>query len=93
MADITIRSARSDDAQALGRLAQLDSQRLPAGELVVAEVAGELVAAYAPESTRVIANPFLPTADVVEMLRLRVHGARPPLRERHGLLAALPRPA
>jgi hypothetical protein len=92
MTDITIRSARLADDDDLKRLAALDSQRLPAGDLLVAEVGGELVAAYAPLSASAIADPFLPTADAVELLRLRAGAtARDMQRQRRGILGALPR--
>ena len=78
MADITIRPARPADSDALRRLAALDSQRVPAGEVLVAEVAGELVAALSPAGA--IADPFRPTADVVDLLRLRSAALRAPAR-------------
>ncbi|MEA2168424.1 MAG: hypothetical protein QOF76_1724 [Solirubrobacteraceae bacterium] len=71
MTDITIRSARPADVDALLRLAALDSQALPTGDLVVAEVGGELVAAYEPASARAVADPFVHSAGAVELLRLR----------------------
>jgi len=69
MSEITIRSARDADAVALYRLAALDSSSVPSGDLLVAEVGGELVAAASDHG--VIADPFRPTADVVDLLRLR----------------------
>lgn len=92
MTDITIRTARSTDADALRRLAAVDSQTLPAGDLLVAEVGGDIVAAYDPRSARALADPFLPTAGAVDLLRLRAgEAARAAHRERRGILAALPR--
>jgi hypothetical protein len=91
MTDITIRNARATDHDDLRRLAQLDSQRLPAGDLIVAEVGGQLVAAYAPNSARAIADPFLPTADAVGLLRLRAGATAAMGRRQHrGLFASLP---
>ena len=90
MSDITIRSARPADAPALGRLAALDSQRLPAGDLLVAEVCGELVAAYAPASERVVADPFRFTATIVALLRVRAAGTPVTHRARREL-PTLPR--
>jgi hypothetical protein len=84
---VVIRAARGSDGAALERLAQLDSQRTPAGDLLVAELGGELVAALAPATGAVIADPFRPTADVVALLQL--HGGRPESRRRRGLLPAL----
>jgi hypothetical protein len=68
---VTIRAARGSDGAALVRLAGLDSARVPAGELLVAETGGELVAAHAPSTGATIADPFRQTADVVELLALR----------------------
>ena len=66
---VVIRAARGSDGEALERLARLDSQRPPAGDVLVAEQDGVLVAALAGD--RVLADPFRPTADVVALLRLR----------------------
>jgi hypothetical protein len=68
---VVIRAARGSDGSALRRLAELDSKRVPAGELLVAEADGSLVAAHAPGTGAVIADPFRHTADVVELLQLR----------------------
>ena len=97
MTTITIRSSRPTDASELRRLALIDSQRPLTGEAIVAEVCGEVVAAYSPASSRSIADPFRRTADVVEMLRLRAAAAadRPAPQsatQRHGVFA-LPRVA
>ena len=87
MSDITIRNSRPADASALRQLAALDSKTVPQGELIVAEVSGEVVAAYAPASSRTIADPFRPTADVVDLLRVRAQGLRPAAPKfRHALL-------
>jgi hypothetical protein len=68
---VLIRAARGSDGVALDRLAALDSARVPAGELLVAETDGALVAAHAPASGAIIADPFRHTAEVVELLQLR----------------------
>lgn len=68
---VTIRPAFPDDAPALARLAALDSQRVPAGQLLLAEIDGEPWAAIALETSRVFADPFRPTAGLVELLRRR----------------------
>jgi hypothetical protein len=83
---VSIRAARGSDGPALARLAALDSALLPEGELLVAEADGELLAALQPGSGRHIANPFRPTADVVDLLRLR---ARPSDTARRGLAERL----
>ena len=69
---ITIRFAYPDDVAALRRLAALDSQPLPSGPLLVAEVAGELWAAVsAAAEAGTIADPFKHTAELVALLRER----------------------
>jgi hypothetical protein len=66
-----MRRAYPDDAAALARLAALDSGRIPAGDLLVAEVDGELWAAVAVGCTSAIADPFRPSAAIVRLLRMR----------------------
>ena len=83
---VLIRAARSSDGDSLARLAELDSAEVPAGALLVAESDGRLVAAIASSTGESIADPFLPTADVVALLELRAAGARAP-RSRRGLAA------
>jgi hypothetical protein len=68
---VVIRAANGSDGAALHRLAALDSARVPAGELLVAETDGAVVAAHAPRSGATIADPFRHTAEVVELLQLR----------------------
>ena len=68
---VTVRMAMDSDAGPLGRLAALDSAEAPTGPTVVAEVAGELVAALPVRGGGPIADPFRRTAAVVELLELR----------------------
>ena len=70
---VVIRAARGSDGDRLDQLARLDSQRPLAGEILVAEQSGELVAALGAD--RAIADPFRPTADLVTLLRVRSGGA------------------
>ena len=72
---VLIRAARGSDGTELERIAQLDSTHVPAGSLLVAEADGRLVAAIASSTGEAIADPFLPTADVVALLQLRAGGA------------------
>jgi hypothetical protein len=74
-ADITIRPAVPADRDDLERLATLDSARLPTGDLLLAEVDHELVAALNPATGFAIADPFRHTAHVVELLRVRAREA------------------
>ena len=68
---LLIRPARGSDGVALHRLAELDSARVPGGDLIVAETDGALVAAHAPDTGATIADPVRHTAAVVEVLQLR----------------------
>jgi hypothetical protein len=58
-------------------LAALDSRRLPSGELFVAEVGGQLVAAVSIDTGAVVADPFEPTAAIVDLLRVHADAIRP----------------
>lgn len=69
--DLTIRLSRADDALALGRLAQLDGTLHDGSPALVAEVAGELVAALPLEGRAAFADPFRRTAELVDLLGLR----------------------
>jgi hypothetical protein len=73
---LTIRPARADDAQALRRLAALDSRRVPAGDLLVGEADGELRAALAITTREVVADPFVPTRELVALLASRADALR-----------------
>jgi hypothetical protein len=69
---ITIRSEFADDELALRRLAVLDSAtEVPAHPLLVAEIDGELRAVLSLHDGTVIADPFVPTASALELLRVR----------------------
>ncbi|HEU4656647.1 MAG TPA: hypothetical protein VFR97_03940 [Capillimicrobium sp.] len=69
--DLTIRLATDADARAVAVLAAVDSQEVPAGPLLLAEVGGELWAAESVTGGGSIADPFRPTADIRELLRER----------------------
>jgi len=71
MTAIHIRASRPDDELALIRLAALDSAPAPRGQALLAITDGELAAALDLRSGRAIADPFRPTADLVELLRTR----------------------
>lgn len=78
---VTLRPAQPGDAAKLARLAELDCRRLPDAPLLVAEVGGELLAALPLDGAAdPIADPFRPTAELVELLQLRARSARPPRR-------------
>jgi len=70
-ASYTIRPAYQADAVALERLAQLDSAVLPAAPLLIGELDGRIVAALSLSDGTAIADPFVSTAELVALLRLR----------------------
>ena len=70
-ADVTIRLARPADQRALRRLAELDSRRVPGGEVLVARSASSWpLRCRSPEASPV-ADPFLPTAGLISLLGVR----------------------
>ena len=77
---VVIRLADADDADVLAALAELDSACTPSGPLLIAERAGSPVAALGLIGGEAIANPFLPTTDAVELLRLRATQLQPARR-------------
>lgn len=66
-----MRRAAAADAARIRALAHLDDKRIPAGPFLVADIAGEIVAAVSLTAGTVVADPFRPTSDSVAMLRLR----------------------
>ena len=71
MSATTLGICGADDALELRRLAELDSAASLTGTILAAEQEGELRAAIALASRLVIADPFHPTADLVELLQTR----------------------
>ena len=69
---VTLRLAREEDREALRRLAELDSSTVPPAPTMVADLDGELLAAVSIADGATVADPFAPTADLVDLLRLRV---------------------
>lgn len=95
-AGVTVRAATPADGAAIAALAAVDSASAPAGTVIVAEVGRRLVAALAVEGGRAVADPFMRTAALVEMLDLRAaqlrraaeHGTRRVPRMRRERTAA-----
>ena len=86
---LAIRQATADDAEALARLAALDSRPVPAGNVLLALVDGDPVAAVELETGAVVADPFTPTADLVELLHLRSSRVAAPATARRSALRHL----
>lgn len=85
---LTLRYAVPADAEALERLAQLDSRRALRGDVLVAEVGGELWAAISVDGRHTVADPFHPTAELVALL---VERARQLRRSEGGRSSWIPR--
>jgi hypothetical protein len=68
---IDIRLTRPTDVDEVRRVAQRDTQDVPAGELLVAIAEGEIRAAISLSSGETIADPFHNTDELVRMLALR----------------------
>ena len=95
-AAITIRLAREEDADALRRLAQLDAARVPTGDVLIAEVDGEPRAAMRILDRTYVADQFVPTRELINLLDVRArlisgerHDLRDRLRARMGTWSAL----
>jgi hypothetical protein len=71
---VLLRKARAADDADLMRLAALDSARPLAGPALVAEENGAIVAALCLSTGRAVADPFVPSLHLVELLRR--HAAR-----------------
>ena len=74
---VVLRRAVSADGLALARLQQLDGRALPAGDRVVAQVGEELVAAAHVPAGVAIADPFVPSGPIADLLSRYAHGLTP----------------
>ena len=83
MQNITVRHSVASDLSELARLAALDSASPPRGPALIAEADSRMLAALPLGSGRPIADPFEPTAGVLELLRLRAEQLEQ--REHRGL--------
>jgi len=91
---VTIRFAHAHDAAGLASLAQLDSSEQLVLPALVAEVDGGLRAALSLVDDAVIADPFHPTGELVDLLRTRARQlTAEPGRGLLGRLTAPLRPA
>ena len=73
---IVIRRATDADSGTLADLAILDSRAPLAGPALVAEIDGDVLAALDLYDGSVAADPFAPTAELVELLRLHARAMR-----------------
>jgi hypothetical protein len=70
-AQVTIRPSTAADAGEIARLATIDSAAVPAGPMLLAEVEGQLRAGLELAGGVVIADPFVATTGLIELLRVR----------------------
>lgn len=74
--DVSVRRATGDDRGDLQNLAALDSADALVGEILIAQVGEEPQAAIEVASGTTIADPFRPTAHLVELLEVRAKALR-----------------
>ena len=74
---IAIRPAHDDEADVVRRLARLDDSRPLDGDVLLALVDGTAVAALSLTDGRVVANPFVRTAEMVTLLGMRASQLSP----------------
>jgi hypothetical protein len=72
---IVIRHATDADARTVAELAILDSREALRGPALIAEVDGVARAALDLGDGSVAADPFVPTVELVELLRVHAHTA------------------
>jgi hypothetical protein len=70
MSTLEIHRAEHTDWYDLDRLAELDSAEPLDGEVVIGRIDGEVRAALSLRDGRVVADPFVRTTDLVEVLKL-----------------------
>ena len=75
---VSLRAATEDDERVLRELSELDSARSITRPAVLAVVDDEPVAAISLDDGRVVADPFEPTAKVVDLLRRSTSRPRRP---------------
>lgn len=81
-AAVVIRMADEGDAAAIQRIAELDSTTPFTGAALIAELDDELVAAVSLATWREIADPFVPTKEILDLLRIRARQLKPRLAPR-----------
>jgi hypothetical protein len=88
---LLLRPATAADAAALERLAALDSARPLTGEVMLAHAGGDVRAALSLQTGRAVADPFYPSAELVDLLRAATDNGRGRRGRRRA--ARVPRPA
>jgi hypothetical protein len=86
---IAIRRSRPGDGHAIDDLAALDGREWCGGPALVAETDGSLLAVLPLAGAAPFADPFRPTAEVVELLEVRAEQLGADLPRHRGGLARL----
>jgi hypothetical protein len=73
---ITLRHSAHGDRERVLELAQLDGRPAPTGDLLLAEVGGNLWAAVGIEDGAAVSDPFEPAGEVVWLLQMRAEQER-----------------
>ena len=81
-APLVIRLATEADRRSVERLAQLDSARPPADQVLIGELHGQAVAAVSLSDGKAISDPFVPAGEIVELVQLRARQLAPKQRAR-----------
>jgi len=81
---VTLRHGRAEDCPLVEWLAELDEAPALRGEVLIAVVDDEPVAALSLHDGRIVANPFVATADAAALLRLRASQRSPARGRRRG---------
>lgn len=81
-APVVIRISDAGDRAALQCLAELDSALPFTGAALIAEVDDRVVAGISLANGREVANPFIATSEILELLRVRVRHLKPRLAPR-----------
>lgn len=76
-APVTVRWEAPGDHDTIHELEELSGAPVLQGTLLIAERADRIVAAIALESGSIVADPFVPTADVQALLAFRAEQVRP----------------
>jgi hypothetical protein len=80
---LTLRLADVADGPAVHRLEALDESAPLAGRILLAVRDSDVIAALSLTDGQVAANPFVPTADAVALLRVRARHLEQPSRRVH----------
>jgi hypothetical protein len=79
---VALRGANAEDDGTLRQLAELDEAPELDGEVLLATVDGEAIAAVSLQDGRIVSNPFVATTEAVALLQLRARHLAGKMRPR-----------